>query len=68
MTRILTRQMQISVSDTQKKCFCHIEDIHHLAEEDSPYPEVRAAVANTDDPEMPSNTLRVWVIGSFSFS
>ncbi|KDQ16484.1 hypothetical protein BOTBODRAFT_30813 [Botryobasidium botryosum FD-172 SS1] len=32
-------------------------------EDDSPYPEVRSAVANTDDPEMPSNTIRAWVIG-----
>ncbi|EJD53618.1 OPT oligopeptide transporter [Auricularia subglabra TFB-10046 SS5] len=32
-------------------------------EDDSPYPEVRAAVANTDDPDMPVNTLRAWVIG-----
>ncbi|KAI0319314.1 OPT oligopeptide transporter [Amylostereum chailletii] len=32
-------------------------------EDDSPYPEVRSAVANTDDPEMPAGTLRAWVIG-----
>lgn len=34
-------------------------------DEESPYPEVRAAVANTDDPEMPASTLRVWIIGIF---
>ncbi|KAF8526000.1 OPT oligopeptide transporter [Hysterangium stoloniferum] len=34
-----------------------------VLEDDSPYPEVRAAVANTDDPEMPASTLRAWVIG-----
>ena len=32
-------------------------------EDDSPYPEVRSAVANTDDPTMPCSTLRSWVIG-----
>ncbi|KAI5117567.1 hypothetical protein M0805_009645 [Coniferiporia weirii] len=32
-------------------------------EDDSPYPEVRSAVANTDDPEMPVSTLRVWTLG-----
>ncbi|KAG8963485.1 hypothetical protein FRC03_002954 [Tulasnella sp. 419] len=32
-------------------------------EDDSPYPEVRAAVANTDDPEMPTNTFRMWFLG-----
>ncbi|KAI0791286.1 OPT oligopeptide transporter [Abortiporus biennis] len=32
-------------------------------EDDSPYPEVRSAVSNTDDPTMPVNTLRAWLIG-----
>ncbi|KZT04573.1 OPT oligopeptide transporter, partial [Laetiporus sulphureus 93-53] len=32
-------------------------------EEDSPYPEVRSAVANTDDPTMPASTIRTWVLG-----
>ncbi|KAI3596743.1 opt oligopeptide transporter [Moniliophthora roreri] len=32
-------------------------------EDDSPYPEVRSAVANTDDPLMPVATVRAWVIG-----
>lgn len=30
---------------------------------DSIYPEVRAAVANVDDPEMPVNTFRAWFLG-----
>ncbi|KAG6875988.1 hypothetical protein C0992_001531, partial [Termitomyces sp. T32_za158] len=39
-------------------------DREHLAlEDDSPYPEVRSAVANTDDPDMPVSTLRAWFIG-----
>lgn len=32
-------------------------------EEDSPYPEVRSAVANTDDPDMPCSTIRAWILG-----
>lgn len=32
-------------------------------EDDSPYPEVRAAVPSTDDPTIPQNTLRMWTIG-----
>jgi hypothetical protein len=31
--------------------------------EDSPYPEVRSAVANFDDPEMPASTIRSWTLG-----
>ncbi|KAF5376874.1 hypothetical protein D9615_007249 [Tricholomella constricta] len=39
-------------------------DKDHLAfEDESPYPEVRSAVANTDDPDMPVSTLRSWIIG-----
>lgn len=30
---------------------------------DSPYPEVRSAVANFDDPTMPVSTLRAWILG-----
>jgi OPT family small oligopeptide transporter len=40
------------------------EDVADI-EDDSPYPEVRSAVANTDDPDMPCSTLRAWVIGLF---
>lgn len=32
-------------------------------DEDSPYPEVRAAVSNLDDPDMPTLTFRVFFIG-----
>ncbi|KAI0368540.1 small oligopeptide transporter [Pilatotrama ljubarskyi] len=32
-------------------------------EDDSPYPEVRSAVANYDDPSMPVNTFRAWALG-----
>ncbi|KAI5123186.1 hypothetical protein M0805_003953 [Coniferiporia weirii] len=34
-----------------------------ILEDDSPYPEVRSAVANTDEPDMPVSTIRSWVIG-----
>lgn len=34
-----------------------------LVEDDSPYPEVRSAVANTDDPTIPVSSIRAWVIG-----
>jgi hypothetical protein len=39
-------------------------DRDHLAfDDESPYPEVRSAVANTDDTTMPVSTIRSWVIG-----
>ncbi|ODV82195.1 small oligopeptide transporter [Suhomyces tanzawaensis NRRL Y-17324] len=34
-----------------------------VVEDDSPYAEVRASVPSTDDPTLPQNTIRMWVIG-----
>ncbi|THH31568.1 hypothetical protein EUX98_g2630 [Antrodiella citrinella] len=34
-----------------------------ILEDESPYPEVRSAVANTDDPDMPAGTIRAWFLG-----
>jgi OPT oligopeptide transporter protein len=34
-----------------------------VTDDDSPYCEVRSAVANTDDPTMPVSTFRAWVVG-----
>jgi OPT family small oligopeptide transporter len=34
-------------------------------DDESPYPEVRAAVPNTDDPSIPVNTFRAWTLGLF---
>jgi hypothetical protein len=39
-------------------------ELINLIENDSPYPEVRAAVRNYDE-EMPTNTIRAWTIGLF---
>ncbi|KAF9038022.1 OPT oligopeptide transporter [Panaeolus papilionaceus] len=39
------------------------EAIAGVLEDDSPYPEVRSAVANTDDTSIPSSTFRAWVLG-----
>lgn len=41
------------------------DDDDHEGEEveDSPYPEVRAAVHPYDDPSLPCNTVRAWTIG-----
>ncbi|KAF5313063.1 hypothetical protein D9619_003678 [Psilocybe cf. subviscida] len=42
----------------------NLDKEHAVAfDDESPYPEVRSAVANTDDPDMPVSTLRTWVIG-----
>ena len=39
-------------------------EIKDIDEDTSPYPEVRAVVPETDDPEIPVNTLRMWILGT----
>ena len=39
------------------------EEVKGVEEDTSPYPEVRAVVPETDDPSIPVNTLRMWVLG-----
>lgn len=41
----------------------HIEEEFTIESDNSPYPEVRANVPNTDDPTLPVNTLRMWFLG-----
>ncbi|KAL5513349.1 hypothetical protein ACEPAH_3748 [Sanghuangporus vaninii] len=43
----------------------NLDKSHLVFEDDSPYPEVRSAVANIDDPDMPVSTIRSWTIGKF---
>lgn len=47
---------------TWRGCISSAECVTFVVDE-SPYTEVRCAVANTDDPDMPVLTVRVWVLG-----
>ncbi|KIK65895.1 hypothetical protein GYMLUDRAFT_38376 [Collybiopsis luxurians FD-317 M1] len=38
-------------------------DSNFVLEDESPYPEVRSAVSNVDDPSMPTSTIRAWTLG-----
>ncbi|EME38617.1 hypothetical protein DOTSEDRAFT_91998 [Dothistroma septosporum NZE10] len=42
----------------------HDAEVKDIEEDTSPYPEVRAVVPETDDPDMPVNTLRMWLLGT----
>ncbi|KAI3320748.1 OPT family small oligopeptide transporter [Xylariaceae sp. AK1471] len=48
----------LAIGDTEKALEIEVA----LVEDDSPYPEVRAAVRNYDV-DLPANTIRAWVIG-----
>jgi hypothetical protein len=40
-----------------------IEEEFTIDSDNSPYPEVRANVPNTDDADLPVNTVRMWFLG-----
>ncbi|KAF4216365.1 hypothetical protein CNMCM5878_007172 [Aspergillus fumigatiaffinis] len=40
-----------------------LQNAHYQLFGDSPYQEVKAVVDNTNDPELPINTLRAWILG-----
>jgi hypothetical protein len=40
-----------------------LQNAHYRLFGDSPYQEVKAVVDNTNDPELPVNTLRAWILG-----
>ncbi|KAK0505821.1 glutathione transporter [Armillaria luteobubalina] len=50
-----------STSRAESRNSSAVEDF----DDESPYPEVRAAVSSVDDPSMPVNTFRMWTIGLF---
>ncbi|KZV96399.1 OPT-domain-containing protein [Exidia glandulosa HHB12029] len=46
-----------------RKVFAEIKLAASFLRDNSPYPEVRAVVSNTDDPSIAVSTLRSWIIG-----
>jgi len=38
-------------------------EVKDIEDDTSPYPEVRAVVPETDDPDIPVDTLRMWLLG-----
>ncbi|KZV84366.1 small oligopeptide transporter [Exidia glandulosa HHB12029] len=46
-----------------RRIFAELQVAASFLRDNSPYPEVRAVVSNTDDPTIPVSTIRAWVIG-----
>ncbi|KAH8120611.1 glutathione transporter [Phellopilus nigrolimitatus] len=64
MTRSSNAGLSEYDSDSQRGSRMHFQSTDAVDyEEESPYAEVRAAVSNTDDPNMPVNTFRMWFLG-----
>ena len=57
-----TQQPSILTSTPTFLTLAHLLTNFHS---ESPYPEVRTAVASVDDPNMPVNTFRMWFLGIF---
>ncbi|KAE8216747.1 hypothetical protein CF327_g119 [Tilletia walkeri] len=60
MDTAMIDQAETALEKGDLKAELKLEDALH---DDSIYPEVRAAVSNVDDPNMPVNTFRSWFIG-----
>lgn len=56
----LVHEADQALAKGDEKAELRLEDV---IEDDSIYPEVRAAVSNTDDPSMRANTFRAWIMG-----
>ncbi|KAJ3486237.1 hypothetical protein NLI96_g4363 [Meripilus lineatus] len=52
-----------SQDGSQYKDEPHLKEADEEIDEESPYAEVRAAISNKDDPNMPVNTFRMWFMG-----
>ena len=63
MILILTRKRPSLGYSVSVSCLRSDSVLQRLTEDDSPYPEVRSAVANTDDTTIPCGTFRAWVMG-----
>ncbi|OJZ90815.1 hypothetical protein ASPFODRAFT_179853 [Aspergillus luchuensis CBS 106.47] len=68
--QIIAQAREILDADTKhidlsqlQEVMSDIEKHRDLIENDSPYPEVRAVVDPTDDPEISANTFRAWFLG-----
>lgn len=53
----------LSAEEATDLAIAEIEEVFTIDSDNSPFAEVRANVPATDDPEMPVNTLRAWVLG-----
>lgn len=43
----------------------NLKAYYHIFYTNSPYPEVRVSISNTDDPSLPVDTFRAWFLGIF---
>ncbi|KAF5343654.1 hypothetical protein D9758_014690 [Tetrapyrgos nigripes] len=62
-TGLKNEQLEAVEPDFDDPNIDQTDALEGVLEDDSPYPEVRSAVANTDDPTIPCSTFRAWVIG-----
>ena len=54
---------QVNVDDAVDVAIVRIGETYTIDSDNSPFPEVRANVPNTDDPDLPVNTFRMWLLG-----
>ena len=67
ISRLLNAYETIEEDQTEKRFQLSkgLKSYYHVFITNSPYAEVRASVANTDDPLLPVDTFRAWFLGLF---
>ncbi len=58
-----TPKGQLAADQATEIALGTIDEEFTVDSDNSPYPEVRANVPNTDDADLPVNTLRMWLLG-----
>ncbi len=62
-TGLSTTKGPLTIDEATEIALDTIDQEFTIESENSPYPEVRANVPNTDDVELPVNTVRAWFLG-----
>ena len=60
---IPTTNRHLTVDEATEIALGTIDEEYSIESNNSPYPEVRANVPNTDDVDLPVNTVRMWFLG-----
>jgi hypothetical protein len=58
-----SKEIPATIEEATDFAIANIEEEFDIDSDNSPYPEVRANVPNTDDHELPVNTVRMWFLG-----
>lgn len=63
ISKLLSTRSRAEAEEATAAAIEHIEEEYTIDSDNSPVPEVRANVPNTDDVHLPVSTFRMWFLG-----